>query len=76
MIANVNCGPTGNSHSSKLFIECDGPGCKTCPDIKIAQSIFTSTVTGKVYDVINQTKKPISCKNNNVLVVLTIKLIR
>ena len=68
-------GPTENSQlcSKTSFKTCDGPGCLTCPEIKIAKPKFTSTITNRVYKVLNHTNDRITCKSNNIIYLMTCK---
>lgn len=46
--------------------------CKTCPDLKINEQI-KSSVTSRIYQIINNTKKRITCKLQNYVYLLTCK---
>ena len=46
--------------------------CKTCPDLILKES-FTSSVTGRTYQTINNVNKRITCKLQNYVYLLTCK---
>lgn len=46
--------------------------CKTCPDLKINEPI-KSSVTSRIYELINDTNKRITCKLQNYVYLLTCK---
>ena len=46
----------------------------TCPSIRTANSEFTSSVTGRVYNIINgHDDKTVTCNSNNVIYLMTCK---
>ena len=63
--------PTKNNKSKKIIAnKCNRRGCQTCKTFE-NQSRFYSTITRKVYDVINKKKSTIDCSTENVIYLLT-----